>query len=266
LSPNYSKRVVWLVSLEVGIERAITYRMESNDERAKHCLASSHDAGALRFIGDHEFDLVYPEWIQELSDRHWTPVDVARKAARLLVTGPGTRVLDIGCGPGKFCAIGASITEGHFTGVEQRGRLADIAKQVAQRRAPARVRIVHANITEVSFRDYDAFYIFNPFEENRIPSRRIDRDVELAPRLYTEYARYVESQLALAPLGTRVVTYHGEFQEIPAGYDCERTAFAGDLKLWIKNRRRQLRVEADEPQFAPEQRRRGGDDSGLAVA
>ena len=73
------------------------------------------------------FDLVYPKWIQDLSESHWTPVPIALEAARFLVTQPGTRVLDIGCGPGKFCAIGALTTKGHFTGVEQRSRLALIA-------------------------------------------------------------------------------------------------------------------------------------------
>ena len=240
--------------------------MGSNNKSEEDCQVPIHEIEALSLAGDDEYDLVYPDWIQKLSDCHWTPVDVARKAAQLLVIRPGTRVLDIGCGPGKFCAIGATVTDGHFTGVEQRCRLADIAKQVVQSCAPTRVQIIHANITEVGFRDYDAFYIFNPFEENLLPSRMIDFDVELAPRLYTEYTRYVENQLALAPLGTRVVTYHGEFEEIPAGYDCERTAFAGDLKLWIKKRKHQLRAVTDDPDFTSEQHRVGQGTSGLAIA
>lgn len=218
------------------------------------------------FLRDDEFDLVYPDCVRELSDCHWTPVGVARKAAQLLVARCGTRVLDIGCGPGKFCAIGAWVTDGHFTGVEQRARLAGIAKQLAQRCAPTRIRIINANITEIDFRDYDAFYLYNPFEENVMPSRMIDCEVELAPRLYTKYSRYVQGQLALAPLGTRVVTYHGEFGEIPAGYDCEQTAFAGALKLWIKNRKRQLRAVTGEPEFASEQHRVGLGASALAIA
>lgn len=218
------------------------------------------------FLGDDQFDLVYPEWVQELSLCHWTPVDVARTAAQFLVKRHGTRVLDIGCGPGKFCAIGAWFTDGHFTGVEQRARLAGLAKQVAQRCAPTRIRIINTNITEICFRDYDAFYLFNPFEENVMPSRMIDRDVELAPRLYTEYTHYVQSQLALAPLGTRVVTYHGEFGEIPAEFECEEVAFAGDLKLWIKRRKHQLRAVADVPEFAGEHHPVGRGASGLAIA
>ena len=43
---------------------------------------------------------------------HWTPVHVARRAAQFLVTGPETRVLDVGSGPGKFCLVGALATQG----------------------------------------------------------------------------------------------------------------------------------------------------------
>ena len=67
-------------------------------------------------VEDEKFDLIYPPQIRELSSLHWTPVAVAAEAAKLLVTAPGTRVLDIGCGPGKFCLVGASLTDGRFTG------------------------------------------------------------------------------------------------------------------------------------------------------
>ena len=40
---------------------------------------------------------------------------------------PGEVVLDIGCGPGKFCIVGALATTGRFTGVEQRKHLCDAA-------------------------------------------------------------------------------------------------------------------------------------------
>mgnify|MGYP000969840975 CR=1 FL=1 len=69
---------------------------------------------------DDRFDLAYPPEIRAKSKAHWTPVSIARRAAEFLVREPGTRVLDIGCGPGKFCIVGALGTEGRFTGIEQR--------------------------------------------------------------------------------------------------------------------------------------------------
>ena len=74
-------------------------------------------------IEDEKFDLIYPAQIRQLSALHWTPVAVAAEAAKFLVTAPETRVLDIGCGPGKFCLVAASLTDGHFSGVEQRNDL-----------------------------------------------------------------------------------------------------------------------------------------------
>ena len=210
------------------------------DDSPTPCL----DAEFLHFIRDHEFDLIYPDPVQRLSRCHWTPAEVCRMAARFLVPEPDIRVLDIGCGPGKFCAIGAATTCGHFTGVEQREHLVSTAREMLQRTGVSGVEIIHANITDVSFRMFDAFYLFNPFQENIFPSMRIDRHVELEPRLYASYLKYVQQQLAQAPAGTRVATYCGDCEEIPGCYDCEETAVNGQLRFWIKNRRQPLQAEA----------------------
>ncbi len=79
-----------------------------------------------------DFDHVYPDWVRSLSERHWTPVDVAERAAELLVTSAGVRVLDVGSGAGKFCIIGALTTEGKFCGIEQRAHLIDVAREAAR--------------------------------------------------------------------------------------------------------------------------------------
>src|SRR4029453_17335602 len=84
-----------------------------------------------RSIEDEKFAQIYPARIRKLSALQWTPVRVAAEAAKLLVTVPDTRVLDIGCGPGKFCLVGAALTDGHFTGIEQRVDLATAARKAA---------------------------------------------------------------------------------------------------------------------------------------
>lgn len=71
------------------------------------------------FVEDEKFDRIYPKRVRDLSSVFWTPVAVAAEAAKLLVTSPGTSALDIGCEAGKFCLVGATVTEGVFTGVEQ---------------------------------------------------------------------------------------------------------------------------------------------------
>ncbi len=193
------------------------------------------DAEFLHLLEDQEFDGIYPAEIQGLSYRQWTPVKVCRKAAQMLAPHPDFRVLDVGCGPGKFCAVGAAATGAHFTGVEQRERLVKIARHMIRRYKIARVQILHANIMDVGFGGFDSIYLFNPFQENLLDDAlRIDFAVPLEPALYQEYNAYVKAQLEQMPPGTRVATYWGLAEEIPASYECEETAFEGLLKLWIK--------------------------------
>ena len=194
------------------------------------------DSEFLTAFRDFEFDRDYPVDVCEQSACHWTPIDVCQMAAEWLVEKPGTRVLDIGCGPGKFCAIGATNTLGYFTGVEQRGRLVKAAREMLARHRIARVEIVHGNITTVSFDAFDAFYLFNPFEENILPMLRIDKEVEMGAQLYDDYTLHVQTQLERKPLGTRIVTYYGSCAEVPECYTCVKTAYDGTLKLWLKMR------------------------------
>ena len=72
---------------------------------------------------DLNFDKIYPKSSQEHSARHFTPVSIAIKAAKLLVDSPTDKILDIGSGVGKFCCIGAAVTEANFYGVEKRKTL-----------------------------------------------------------------------------------------------------------------------------------------------
>ena len=185
---------------------------------------------------DELFDQIYPPNVRELSWQHWTPISVVVEAAKLLVTGPHTRVLDIGCGSGKFCLVAATLTNASFTGIEQRGDLVAIARRTAFKHSLTNVDIIHRNVTDLSFARFDAFYLFNPFEENLFPPQKIDSSVPLSKGLYERYTRYVADQLGQRPIGTRVVTYAGSALEVPACYDCKERLFAGELKLWIKTR------------------------------
>jgi SAM-dependent methyltransferase len=198
----------------------------------------------IHTFGDDCFDLFYPPEIRALSSVHWTPVFVARQAAEFLVHRPGTRVLDIGCGPGKFCIIGALMTEGKFTGIEQRKHLCDVARSVIRQTRLPHVEIVHGNVTETAFSNFDAFYLFNPFVENMETVLKIDATVSLSVDLYDKYTEYVARQLALAPLGTRLATYCGVCAEVPLGYTQLET-FPGqdpDLKFWEKTKNYPVRT------------------------
>lgn len=205
-------------------------------------------------IEDEKFDFIYPAQIRELSSLHWTPVAVAAEAAKLLVTAPGLRVLDVGSGAGKFCLVGASLTDGRFTGVEQRSDLVAAARQAARelylpRRSLGEggwipdAQFIHGNVLDIDFATYDAFYLFNPFEENMHYGHKIDSDVRFSAALFKRYTSHVSSQLGARPIGTRVVTYMGYADDIPACYSCEEALFGDDLKLWIKQREYEPDIE-----------------------
>jgi SAM-dependent methyltransferase len=187
-------------------------------------------------IEDECFDQIYPSKVRALSWRHWTPVSVAVEAAKLLVTGTRTRVLDVGCGPGKFCLVAAALTNARVTGIEQRSDLVAIARRSALKHRLINVEIIHGNVTDFSFAGYDAFYLYNPFEENMFQRQKIDSLVPLSKALFEKYTGYVADQLGNRPIGTRVVTYAGSASEIPACYDCKQALIEDTLKLWIKMR------------------------------
>ncbi len=195
------------------------------------CILAEDDAG---------FDQIFPDRIRALSRVHWTPLAVVRKAAAFLVQTPSTRVLDLGCGPGKFCIAGALFTEGSFSGVEQRRRLCQIAWKIIKTQRLANTEIFHAPINALSFSNFDAFYLFNPFAEH-LPSAvqdRIDDTIDLSESRYDQSVLHVSTELRKAPWGTRVVTYCGSDDIIPSDYECVVGDLHGKLRFWEKRANR----------------------------
>jgi SAM-dependent methyltransferase len=192
-------------------------------------------------IGAHvwnaQFDQLLPTCWRRLSMMHWTPVQVARRAAQFLVNGPETQVLDVGSGPGKFCLVGALATIGNFTGVEQRPHLVALSRSFVHKFAVPRVRFLCANAGDLDWSRYNAFYFYNPFYENLDPDKKLDESVELSSSLYDRYIKMTQDRLAQAPSGTRVVTFHGMGGDMPQGYERALQEFweIGNLDLWIKN-------------------------------
>lgn len=87
------------------------------------------------YVWNAQFDRILPLCWRRFSIIHWTPVQVARRAAQFLVSGPETQVLDVESGAGKFCLVGALATQGDFTGVEQRPHLAELSRSFAHKYA-----------------------------------------------------------------------------------------------------------------------------------
>jgi predicted RNA methylase len=188
-------------------------------------------------VADDEFDAVYAPEVRRISFRHWSPVVVAGRAARLLTGMGATRILDVGAGPGKFCIVGASATRAHFTGVEQRRNLVEAAQVAAFRFGADRARFVHANIVDFDSSEFDGFYLYNPFQEqiedDLLP---IDQILARSPELYETYVVSTLAKLTRAPAGTAVVTFNGFGAPVPPQYRRvhSETFCDAELVLWVR--------------------------------
>jgi len=170
-----------------------------------------------------------------LSNVHWTPVEVALRAAALLVPEPGMKVLDVGSGAGKVCCIGAVSSRSTWHGIERDPRLVSTARRMAKNlEVDDRAHFHIGDMATVDWAEFDSIYFFNPFE------RLLFAPPPIEPRLRwtlfgNEVSRAEERLAALAP-GTRVVTYHGFGGEMPASYKLSGMERIGSdqLALWIK--------------------------------
>jgi SAM-dependent methyltransferase len=186
---------------------------------------------------DLDFDDLYPPPIAALASRHFTPVDVARRAADLLVEGAGSHVLDVGSGVGKFCVVGALTTGARFTGVEHRPHFVEHSRELARRLHVENAEFVHADATTMDWGRFDGIYLFNPFAENLWTP--LDSTVPVEPRLFHQYVQETKERLRATRKGTRVVTFHGFGASMPAGFRLawREPAGADVLDLWIKEPR-----------------------------
>ncbi|MEO6775579.1 MAG: methyltransferase domain-containing protein [Kofleriaceae bacterium] len=186
-------------------------------------------AGSLET--DQEFDAQVPAELRHLSNLHWTPVRVAIRAAELLAPEPGARVLDIGAGIGKPCLIGARCTHAHWFGIERQPALVTAAEHLARRFDLAdRTTFLLGDAFSLAWTEFDALYLFNPFELPLFPTTASD----------TFRIAIAETERRLAELraGTRVVMLHGFGGTMPAGFELLRheriSPYDGELACWIK--------------------------------
>jgi len=187
------------------------------------------------FHSDSAFNHLYPQYIQALAQKHWTPLKVAREAAGFLCAQPGAKILDIGSGAGKFCLSGAYYSPAaYFYGIEQRDDLVFYAAIAKETLGFNNVTFIHDNLVNIDFRQYDHFYFFNSFYENLPGTFKIDNKLTYSRYLYNSYNRHLCQQLEKMPPGTRLATYYCSEEEIPRGYHLVGSEIDHLLSFWIK--------------------------------
>lgn len=190
--------------------------------------------GAVSSI-DLAFDDLVPGELRHLSPVHWTPIDVAARAATLLCPWHDTRVLDVGAGIGKLCTVGALSEIGMWCGVEHHESLVKVAERIARRMGVGgRTVFVHGDAFAIDWRDFDALYLYNPFEQS-LAAPGLASKVGDSER----QAARVRERLSTLRRGTRVVTLNGFGAAMPPGFNLvyhERVPIhALDLSLWVQS-------------------------------
>lgn len=185
-------------------------------------------------LTEENFNNSLPDYLQNRSKRFFTSFDIAQTATEWLTEDGKKNILDIGAGVGKFCMVGAKFSDSFFCGIEYRASLSKIANELIIKFDIPNAIVQNGNVTEIDFKNFDAFYLYNPFFENLIPSLRLNNEVPLAAPLYRYYFNYTEEQLDKTNSETRLVTYHGNNFEVPASFKKLKESKDGTLKLWIK--------------------------------
>lgn len=186
------------------------------------------------FSSDAAFDDLYPIYVRELSELHWTPLQVAKVAAQFLAPDDTARVIDIGAGVGKFCIAGSVYSEGTFVGIEQRKNFVTAGNKVIRRLGLEKTSLIHGNFTELDLSSYTGIYFFNSFHENLVYADALDNKIEVSVELYDLYTAHLLEQLNRMPIGTRLATYWLSVTDIPGSYRLKGSHFDDLLKLWVK--------------------------------
>ncbi len=169
---------------------------------------------------DREFDRYLPVELRVPSRNFWTPICVAARVAAWLDELSIRSLLDIGSGPGKFCVVGALAGSCAYLGIEQRPRLVEVSRTLAELfRVGQRVCFLEGVFGETEAPLVDAYYLYNPFGENLYGAEdHLDNEVELTEERYQRDVAATERMLRDAPVGTVIITYNGFGGMIPTDY------------------------------------------------
>lgn len=165
---------------------------------------------------------------------HWTPIPIVEETVAWFNKMKATRILDIGSGVGKFCLRAATLSKAHFTGVEFRDNLHQVAQNIKADLKLENVDFILSNITEVEFKGFDAIFYYNPFCEQNATSDLIDNHITISPQVLKNYESHVFTQLDIMPKGTLLVTYRSDSFQPPSSFHAQNILHNGNLVFWKK--------------------------------
>jgi hypothetical protein len=197
----------------------------------KFLQAIDHDA---EYLTEESIRKLLPEYLQRASKTHFTTLHIASMATEWLTEDGHKNILDIGAGIGKFCIAGAMESKSMFTGIEYRESLVKIAQELISHFGLKNVVVKQGNIIHFDFSPYNAFYLYNSFYENIQVNKRLNDEMPLSDALHKTYQEYTRKQLDLCKPGTRLVTFHGDNDEVPDSFAKVKESKDKYLKLWIR--------------------------------
>jgi len=195
-------------------------------------LASSSQA-------DRIFDSLLPEAYRKISSRQWTVAEVAKRVAQWLERDHSDKkIIDIGSGVGKFCILLGLQSRLQIYGIEQRKGLYLISEQLRGANLLTRIKFLHGNMIDLSWKDYDIYYLYNPFQEHVVNNgwSRIDGEIGFHACLFGKYTDEIYRQLIWAEKGKILITFHGYGGIVPSAWKVvqQTTINGGELCMWEK--------------------------------
>jgi len=184
-------------------------------------------------IDDADFDHLYPNSFLKIADRHFSAVYVCQLASDFLCDQKHPKILDIGSGSGKFCLIGALGNVNYqFTGVEYRLTLHEQAVALKNLFELSNCHFIHGNVLDLPLSEFNGFYMFNPFLEQKDKTAIIPMDY--AKESETDYLEYVLNALNQLPKGIKLATYYIDKKQIPNSFSFIKSQIGNQLHFFIK--------------------------------
>jgi len=193
-------------------------------------------------ISDQDFDRLYPQEIQNLSQIHWSSIEAIKTAIDFFsaTLRPGAKILDVGSGVGKFCIFGSLISEFNFIGVEKRKKLFNISNKISSKLKNNNVSFMCRDVINLDWNTFDGLYMYNPFYESKVPLNaefRIDNEIDYSEEKYHFYTEKIYKKLQILKQGSIVVAFNGYGGIFPKGYieKFYKKIDGVGMSLWQKN-------------------------------